>query len=204
MSELLAAAWAGLLIVLSRPNILYPICGTLLAMAFAFIPGISGVTLMPLRFLWTFHWDPLHVVLLFGAMVGGATFMGSVTAILFNIPGSAPNAATTLDGYPMALKGQAMTAIACAASASALGSTVGIGLLSIAMIPLLSQLILAVGPLEMLLLAIWGLSTIVMLSRRTPPAQGRDRPRGPGSGDRPRGHGPPHRRRPASTSASNT
>jgi putative tricarboxylic transport membrane protein len=164
---MLDSAWEGLLIVLSWPNILYPICGTLLSMAFAFIPGISGVTLMALAIPWTFQWEPLQVVLLFGAMVGGGTFMGSVTAILFNIPGSAPNAATTLDGYPMALKGEAMTAIACAASASALGSTVGIGLL-IAMIPLLSQLILAVGPLEMLLLAIWGLSTIVMLSRRTP------------------------------------
>ena len=62
-------------------------------------------------------------MLLFGAFVGGATFMGSVTAILFNVPGTAPSAATMLDGYPMARNGEARTAIGCAAAASALGST---------------------------------------------------------------------------------
>ena len=35
----LHAAWEGLLLVLSWPNILYPIAGTLLAMAVAFLPG---------------------------------------------------------------------------------------------------------------------------------------------------------------------
>jgi TctA family transporter len=163
---MLQAAWEALQIVLSWPNVLYPIGGTLLSMAFAFVPGLSGVTLMALAIPWTFQWDPLHVMLFFGALVGGATFMGSVTAILFNIPGTAPNAATTLDGYPMALNGEARTAIACSAAASALGSTVGIVLL-IALVPLLRPLILAVGPLELLLLATWGLATIAIVSRRS-------------------------------------
>ena len=158
------SAWDGLLLVVSWPNVLYPIFGTLLAMVVAFIPGLSGVTLMALAIPWTFGWDTLHVVLLFGALVGGATFMGSITAILFNIPGAAPSAATLLDGYPMARKGQASTAIACAASASAFGSTVGVVLL-IALIPLLRPLILAVGPLELLLLTVWGLTTIALVSR---------------------------------------
>ena len=158
------SAWEGLLIVLSWPNVLYPIGGTLLAMAVAFIPGLSGVTLMALAIPWTFQWDVVEVLLLFGALVGGSTFMGSITAILFNIPGSAPNAATLLDGYPMARKGEARTAIACAASASAFGSTVGV-LLLVALIPLLRPLILAVGPPELLLLTVWGLATIAVVSR---------------------------------------
>jgi len=163
---LLESAWQGLLLVLSWPNILYPVLGTLLAMTFAFLPGITGVTLMALAIPWTFSWGAEPTILFFGALVGGATFMGSVTAILFNIPGTAPNAATMLDGYPMAQQGKARTAIACSASASALGSTVGI-LLLIALIPVVSRVVLAVGPLELLLLAVWGLSTVALVSRRS-------------------------------------
>ncbi len=163
---MLEAAWQGLQIVLSWPNILYPVGGTLFAMVFAFLPGITGVTLMALAIPWTFAWDPLPTVLLFGALVGGSTFMGSVTAILFNIPGTAPNAATMLDGYPMARQGQARTAIACSAGASALGSTVGVVLL-VALIPVLSGLLLAVGPAELLVLSLWGLSTIAFVNRRS-------------------------------------
>ena len=97
-------------LVLSWPNVLYPVLGTLLAMAFSVMPGLSGVTLMALAIPLTFSWEPLPVMLLFGAFVGGATFMGSVTAILFNIPGRNCNAATMLDGHPLALQGKAETA----------------------------------------------------------------------------------------------
>ncbi len=160
---LLQAAADGLQLVIAWPNILYPIVGTLLAMGFSFLPGVSGVTLMALAIPFTFSWEPLPVLLLFGALIGGATFMGSITAILFNVPGSAPNAATILDGYPLAQRGEAKTAIACAASASALGSTFGI-LVLIALLPVTQTLILAFGPPEFLLLAIWGLTTVAAVS----------------------------------------
>jgi len=103
-------------------------------------------------------------MLLFGALLGSATFMGSITAILLNIPGTAPNAATMLDGYPMARKGQAKTAIACSAVASALGSSFGIIVL-IALVPVMRPAILAFGPAEILMLAIWGLTTIAAVTR---------------------------------------
>lgn len=102
-----AASTQGFWLVFSWPNILYPTLATLVAMAFAFLPGLSGVTLMALAISLTFSWDPLHIMLIFGAFIGGSTFMGSITAILFNIPGTAPSAATLLDGHPMAKQGKA-------------------------------------------------------------------------------------------------
>ena len=120
--------------------------------------------LIALAIPFTLHWDPLPVMLLFGALLGGATFMGSVTAILFNIPGTAPNATTMLDGYPMAQQGRATSAIACAATTSALGSSLGIVML-IALIPVTRAAILAVGSPEFMMLAIWGLATVAALSR---------------------------------------
>jgi TctA family transporter len=67
MEHLISSTWHGLLLVFMWPNIVYPIAGTLAAMLFAFMPGLSGVTLMALAIPLTLHWDPLPVMLLFGA-----------------------------------------------------------------------------------------------------------------------------------------
>lgn len=164
MGPILQAAWDGLLLVFTWPNILYPVIGTLLAMVIAFMPGLSGFTLMALAIPFTLTWDRLPIMLLFGAFVGGATFMGSVTAILFNIPGTAPSAATMIDGHPMARRGQAKTAIGCSAMSSALGSSFGVFAL-ILLIPVMRQTILAFGSPEFLMLVIWGLATIAAVIR---------------------------------------
>lgn len=164
MTPILESAWHGLLLVFSWPNIVYPVVGTLLAMVFAFIPGLSGVTLMALAISFTVTWDVLPVMLLFGAFLGGATFMGSVTAILFNIPGTAPSAATMIDGHPMAQQGQAKTAIGCAAMSSALGSSFGVVVL-ILLIPVMREAMLAFGSPEFMMLAVWGLTTVAAVTR---------------------------------------
>ncbi len=164
LEPILQAAWEGLLLTFSWPNILYPIVGTLLAMIFAFLPGVSGFTLMALAIPFTLNWEPLPLLLLFGAFVGGATFMGSVTAILFNIPGTGASAATMLDGFPLATQGEAKTALGCSALSSALGSSFGIFTL-ILLIPFMRQAILWFGSPEFLMLTIWGLTTIAAVSR---------------------------------------
>ncbi len=164
MELVIRAAWEGLLLVFSWPNILYPILGTLLAMIVSVLPGIGGVTLMALAIPLTITWEPLPIMLLFGSFVAGATFMGSVTSILLGIPGKASNAATTLDGYPMAQQGQAKTAIGASAMASALGSSFGV-LVLILLIPVMREAILVFGPPEFLMLVIFGLTTIVVLPR---------------------------------------
>jgi TctA family transporter len=164
LTEILEAAAQGLALVFSWPNILYPIAGTLAAMVAALLPGLSGTALMALAMPITFGWEPLQVLLLYGALVGGATFMGSVTAILLNIPGSAPSAATLIDGYPMAQQGLARTALAASATASALGSTFGI-LVLIALIPVVAVLVPLIGPAEYLLLSVWGLLAIGTIIR---------------------------------------
>lgn len=164
MDGIFEAALTGLQLVFSWPNIVYPIAGTLLAMVVSGLPGISGVTLMAIAIPFTLTWEPMPVLLLFGSLVGGATFMGSVTSILMNIPGKTSNAATMLDGYPLAQKGAARTAIGCSAAASALGSTFGVVVL-ILLIPVMRQAILLLGPPEFLMLILWGLATIAIVTR---------------------------------------
>ncbi|HKL69199.1 tripartite tricarboxylate transporter permease [Salibaculum sp.] len=167
MQDYLAAIAIGLGNVLSFPNILIPVMGTLIAMLASFLPGIGNASLATLVLVATLSWDPVSVLLMFGALTGGATFMGSITAILFNIPGNASSAAVLLDGHPMARNGEARTAIACAATASAIGSLFGVMVL-LAILPVVQPLLLEFGPLERVLLGIWGLSTIVAIPNSSP------------------------------------
>lgn len=163
----LEAIGVGLGHVFSWPGVLIPLAGTLLAMFTSFLPGIGSASLMAVMLVMTMSWDPESVLLMFGALTGGATFMGSITAILFNIPGGAPSAAALLDGYPMGRNGYPKTAIACAATASAVGSVFGVVVL-VALLPVVRPFLLEFGPLERLLLGVWGLTTIVAVPN-TPP-----------------------------------
>ena len=158
------AALDSLGLLFSWPYILYPIVGTLLAMLFSGLPGVGGATLMALALPFTYGMEPRAAMLLFGAFVAGATFMGSVGAILLGIPGKASNAATVLDGHPMARQGLAKTALGCAAAASALGSTFGVAVL-LALLPILREAVLLFGPTEFLALGLWGLTTVAFVTR---------------------------------------
>jgi len=153
--------------VFAWPGILIPVAGTLIAMVTSFLPGIGSTSLAALLLVLTMNWDRESVLLLFGALTGGATFMGSITAILFNIPGGVSSTPTLLDGYPLARLGYPRRAIACAATASAIGSIFGV-LLLMTILPLVRPFLLEFGPLERMLVGLWGLMTIISVPTSSP------------------------------------
>lgn len=146
--------------VFSWPGILLPVAGTLVAMITAFLPGIGNTSLVVVLMVMTLDWEPVNVLLLFGALTGGATFMGSITAILFNIPGSVASTAALLEGFPLGQRGFTKTAIACAATASALGSILGVIVLLLTL-PFIEPFLVQVGPVEKLLIGLWGLTSLI-------------------------------------------
>jgi putative tricarboxylic transport membrane protein len=89
----------------------------------------------------------------------GGVFGGSVPAILMNIPGSPSSYATTFDGYPMTLKGKHNEALGHALFASTLCCILGY-LFLLLMIQPIANIVLKIGPLEMLFVAVWGLSLL--------------------------------------------
>jgi len=97
-------------------------------------------------------------------VMGATSFGGSITAILLNTPGTAPNAATTFDGYPLAMQGKAGLAIGASAAASALGGLIGLFTLLL-FIPVAKQVVLSFGPSEFFLLTILGLAAIAVSVR---------------------------------------
>ena len=101
------AALEGFRLSFSYPNIIYPVVGTVIGLIFGILPGVGAITAMALLLPFTFSWGLVPVILMFAAIQGGSSQGGSITAILVNIPGTAPNAATIIDGYPMSQKGEA-------------------------------------------------------------------------------------------------
>ena len=87
-----------------------------------------------------------------------------MTAILLGIPGSPPNAATLMDGRPMALKGEAGRAIGAALTASGLGGLIGVFALLI-LLPFVQPVIVHLGSPEVFCLALLGISYIALIGR---------------------------------------
>jgi putative tricarboxylic transport membrane protein len=155
------AAANGLEHFLTLQALLYLALGSAIGLTFGAIPGLGGPTALALLIPLTFGMDSFAAISLFGGVMGAVPFGGSITAILLNTPGTAPNAATCFDGYPMARKGQAGRAIGAAGAASALGGLLGIIVL-VAFMPVLRELVLIFGPPEFLMLALLGLSAVAV------------------------------------------
>lgn len=161
----LITAWQIALTTLSDPiNLLLLLLGTLLGVLMGMLPGLGGVVTLSLLIPLTFQLDPLVAFMLLVAANGGVSQGGSVTSILLNTPGMAPNAATILDGYPLARQGRGGEAIGAAAMASGAGAILGLVLLAVS-IPVMLDIIILFGPPEIFWLALWGISVISIVVR---------------------------------------
>ena len=107
-------------------SLFYLVAGTLIGLIFGVLPGLGGTTALALMIPFSMNMDAGDAIILMAGVMGVAPTSGAVTAILLNTPGTAPNAATTLDGYPLAQQGKAGFAIGAAAAASGLGGIIGI------------------------------------------------------------------------------
>lgn len=154
----------ALLGVITSGSFVFVLIGVLLGLCFGIIPGLGGTTALALLIPITFSMDSLDAMYLAGGVMGATSFGGSITAILLNTPGTAPNAATTFDGYPLAQQGRAGEAIGASATASAMGGLIGLITLML-FIPLAKEIVLLFGPVEFLLLTILGLVAIAVSSR---------------------------------------
>ncbi|MBF9051622.1 C4-dicarboxylate ABC transporter permease [Roseobacter sp. HKCCD9010] len=127
--------------------------------AFGSVPGLTGIVGVALLIPFTFVFDPTAGLLLLSGVYVGSTFGGSISAILFNTPGSPEAACTALDGYPMAKKGQAGKALGIALASSAIGGIFGTIVLML-LAPPMAQFALNFGPPEYFALAVLGITAI--------------------------------------------
>ncbi len=163
LESMLAPLWG----IISSPYLMGLILLAIpLGMFFGAVPGLGGKLGIVLLIPFVFGMEPLAGAIFLLAMHAVVHTGGSVPSILFGVPGTGPDAATIVDGYPMAQKGEAGRALGASLGASGVGGIIGAVFLA-AMLPVLKPVILAFSPAEFFLLALFGITFIAMLSGRS-------------------------------------
>lgn len=159
MTDFLAAA----AIVFSFDALLLLFLGAFAGVVIGALPGLTvnmGIALLlPL----TFSFQGMAGILMLLGVYCGAIYGGSITAILINTPGTPASAATILDGYPLALKGEAWRALGLSTISSLIGgvfSAICLMLIS----PQLAKVAVGMSSPEYFALAIFGISIITSVS----------------------------------------
>ena len=105
------------LLALTTPMGLFHVAwATLLGIFVGSLPGLTATMGVALLTTLTYTMDRDSAILVLICMYVGAIYGGSRSAILLNIPGTPASAATSLDGYPLARRGEAGYAMALALS----------------------------------------------------------------------------------------
>lgn len=144
---------------------------TLLGILVGSLPGLTATMGVALLTTLTYTLDKDAAILVLICMYVGAIYGGSRSAILLNIPGTPASAATSLDGFPLAQRGQAGYAMALATAGSAMGTIVGIALL-VLLAPALAAIALDFGSFEFFWLAVFGIVISGQLTGGVSPLKG--------------------------------
>jgi TctA family transporter len=137
-----------------------------IGMFFGAVPGLGGKLGVVLLIPFVYGMDALPGAVFLLAMHSTVHTGGSIPSILFGVPGTGPDAATIVDGFPMAKRGEAGRALGASLGASGVGGVIG-ALFLAAALPFLRPLVLAFSPSEFFLLALFGITFIAMLSGRS-------------------------------------
>ncbi len=136
-------------------QIAYALGATLVGIMIGLLPGLSATLGVALFTTLTIKMAPNDAILVLICVYVGAIYGGSRTAILLNIPGTAANAASCLDGHQLALQGQAGRAMGIATTGSVAGSLFGVMCLAM-FTPLLAETALSFGAFEFFWLGMVG------------------------------------------------
>lgn len=140
--------------------------GAVLGTIIGALPGLGTVLGLVIFLPVTFGMDTTPAIAMLLAVYVTSIYGGSISAILINVPGTPQSAATVLEGYPMAQRGDSALALGWATIASAVGGLFSLVVLIIAA-PLLARIALEFGPIETFALIVFALTTISWVSRES-------------------------------------
>jgi len=156
----------GFSVALSPANLLYAFLGSAFGTLIGVLPGIGPAAGTALLIPLTARLPPTGAIIMLTAIFYGTQYGGTITSVLLNVPGEAASAITCIDGYKMAKKGRAGSALSIAAIGSFIGGTFA----TIALIFLagpLTKVALEFGPVEFFSLMVLGLSLLMGLAGKS-------------------------------------
>ena len=153
---------SGLSAVFSGGHFLMVLLAIVLGTIFGALPGVSATMAVALGLTFTYTMSPVPAIVFLVAIYCSSITGGSITAILFKIPGVPSSAPTTFDGYPMAKEGKAGKALGVALFCSAIGGLFS-AIVMFAMSSPLSKAALAFGQGDLFAITFLGLSILTVL-----------------------------------------
>ncbi|MEM8812782.1 MAG: tripartite tricarboxylate transporter permease [Pseudomonadota bacterium] len=160
MEDLLAG-----LAILARWEVLVALAiGSVGGVIIGALPGVGPAVAIAILLPATFSLEPIVGLTLLLGIYGSSMYGGALPAILINTPGTAVNALTTYDGYPLTKNGEGQRALSLAYSASFFGGIFSV-LCLILLAPLLAWIAPHFGSREIFLAALLGTILVVFAHR---------------------------------------
>tara|TARA_R110002020_G_scaffold396928_1_gene607085 strand:- start:1917 stop:3395 length:1479 start_codon:yes stop_codon:yes gene_type:complete len=150
--------------VFSLSGTMWVLLGTVVGILIGSIPGLSGAMVIALALPMTYYMQATDALILLVAMYIGSTTGGLISATLMRMPGTESAIMTTLDGFPMAQRGEPARALGLGVIASFIGGMFA-WLVLTTLSPLLSTLAVRFGPYEIFSMTVVALTLIAAISK---------------------------------------
>ena len=147
-------------------NALMIILGLIIGVLAGALPGITMLNAIVLVLPFTYLMDIVPSLLLMIGIYCGGIFGGSITGILFNIPGDPMNVPTTWEGYNLNKKGFVSKALGMAIMTSALGGFFSALIMTFASPPF-AKIALSFSSCEYFSVVFLGLASVVVIGTRS-------------------------------------
>ncbi|MCR9255752.1 MAG: tripartite tricarboxylate transporter permease [Alphaproteobacteria bacterium] len=165
--DILFALLDGFWVALQPVNLGLAIIGVVVGLFVGAMPGLGSVNGVAILLPFTFVIQQItgsatSPMIFLAAIYYGAMYGGAISSITLGVPGASTAVATTFDGRPMALNGQADRALVTAAIASFVGGTVSNVLFTL-FAPPLASVALQFGDPEIFALMLLAFATFIGL-----------------------------------------
>lgn len=157
---------AGLAAALAPVNLGLIVLGLTIGVVAGALPGVTMLNAVVLVLPFTYLMGIAPSLLLLSSIYAGGVFGGSITGILFNIPGDPMSVPTTWEGYPLNRQGHVRLALGMAVMSSALGGFASALLLALAAPPF-ARVALSFSTAEYFAVVLFGMASVVVLGSRS-------------------------------------
>jgi putative tricarboxylic transport membrane protein len=169
MDAILSGLSAGFAVALQPFNLFLVLGGCFAGTLIGALPGIGPINgvaiLLPITYGMGF--PPESAIILLAGIYYGAEYGGRISSILLNVPGDAGAVMTTLDGNPMAKRGEAGRALSLSAVASFIGGTFAVILMTL-FGPLLASYAITFSPSDYVALMVFAFAGLASLVGKNP------------------------------------